>query len=146
MSTLLIAPATRRFTWLVSTESLHMEFPRVRYFVNDSVIHPNETYLLTIISRLCLLLAADNNRSSAADVLVDAGADIECQDIHKWTPLHCAARCETVEVSSGQEPGPHVPERQQTSANTSVSTAGTTPTEQNARNIAFFSCDKCFGV
>lgn len=38
------------------------------------------------------LIAADNNRSNAIDVLVDAGANIESQDVHQWTPLHCAAR------------------------------------------------------
>ncbi|CAN0472194.1 unnamed protein product, partial [Ectocarpus sp. 8 AP-2014] len=36
-------------------------------------------------------MAADNNQSSAVGVLIAAGADLESQDIHQWTPLHCAA-------------------------------------------------------
>lgn len=39
-----------------------------------------------------LHMAADNNQVAAIEVLVQAGADVEAQDQHHWTPLHCAAR------------------------------------------------------
>ncbi|CAM9144245.1 unnamed protein product [Ectocarpus fasciculatus] len=42
-----------------------------------------------------LHMAADNNQSSAVGVLIAAGADLESQDVHQWTPLHCAARYNT---------------------------------------------------
>ncbi|CAM9285786.1 unnamed protein product [Ectocarpus sp. 4 AP-2014] len=42
-----------------------------------------------------LHMAADNSQSSAVGVLIAAGADLESQDIHQWTPLHCAARYNT---------------------------------------------------
>lgn len=48
--------------------------------------------LRTLSPHYVFLLTADNNRPNAIDVLIDAGANIESQDVHQWTPLHCAAR------------------------------------------------------
>lgn len=39
-----------------------------------------------------LHMAADNNEVAAIDALIEAGANIETQDQHNWTPLHSAAR------------------------------------------------------